>query len=119
MRKGPGKILGEALRTFGKKPATTTYPFTKIDISDNYRGKLKFVPENCIGCNLCVKDCPSNAIAIENTGTKEEKKFIAVLNLDRCIFCGQCVDSCRKNALSMSNYIELADLDRKNLKQNI
>lgn len=119
MSKGPGKITGYALKHLTKKPATTSYPFTPIKVEPNYRGKLEFDPEKCIGCNLCVRDCPAYAIKITNIGTKEEKKFQLTYDMDHCIFCAQCVDSCRKGALSMTQNVELAAFDRKSLKEDI
>ena len=114
--KAPGKITGYALKHLGKKPATVAYPFGKLDIDPNYRGKLRFHADTCIGCQLCVKDCPADALKVENIGTKENKKFRAILDLDHCIFCCQCVDSCRKGCLSFTPNIELAGLSREDMK---
>ena len=62
---------------------------------------------------MCVRDCPSNAIAINKVG---EKKFEAEFNLAKCIYCAQCVDTCPKKALAMTEDFELASLDPKTLK---
>jgi len=63
-----------------------------------------------------MKDCPSNAIDIVKV---EEKKFKAILSLDKCIFCGQCVDSCAKDALECTKDFELANFDREHLQVEI
>ena len=78
-----------------------------------FRGKLKFIPELCVGCKLCMKDCPSGAITINKVG---EKQFECEIDLGKCIYCGQCVDSCMKKALEITDQFELAQLDRKKLK---
>lgn len=109
----PGKMIEQVLRSIFKKPATTQYPFTKKKMPASFRGKLKFYPERCIGCKLCMKDCPSGAIVIKKIG---EKQFDAEIDLGKCIYCGQCVDSCMKKALEMTNEFELASLDREKLK---
>ena len=62
---------------------------------------------------MCMKDCPSGAIQINKVG---EKRFEAVISLDKCIYCAQCVDTCPKDALAITPEFELAQLDRKNLK---
>lgn len=112
MKKIPGAVVGYAIRQFFKKPATIKYPQEGLVIDRNYRGKLKYDPDDCIGCNLCVRDCPTGAIKITNVGTKEDKVFECDLDLGHCIFCAQCVDSCRKGCLNFTPNIELATLNK-------
>lgn len=106
-------MIIQVLRSLFKKPATSLYPFVKTEMPDKFRGKLKYYPEKCIGCMLCMKDCPSDAIVIKKVG---EKKYIAEINLARCIYCAQCVDSCPKDALESTKEFELAKLTRDQLK---
>lgn len=110
----PGRMLKQALRSLFKKPATTSYPFTKPNVPENFRGRLKYYPEKCIGCMLCVKDCPCGAIAIKKLG---DKKFQAEIDLDKCIYCAQCVDSCMKGALESTKEFELAQINKADLKE--
>ena len=109
----PGKMIKQVLQSIFKKPATTKYPFIKEAPPKNFRGKLKFYTQNCIGCKMCMRDCPSNAITIIKTA---DGKFECALDLAKCIYCAQCVDSCPKKALEASNEFELASLDREKLK---
>jgi formate hydrogenlyase subunit 6/NADH:ubiquinone oxidoreductase subunit I len=109
----PGKMLPFILKILAKKPATVLYPFVKVEMPENFRGKLKFEAEKCIGCKLCMRDCPSDAIHITKVG---DKQFEAELDLDKCIYCGQCVDTCPKQALCATKEYELAGFDRKKLK---
>jgi formate hydrogenlyase subunit 6/NADH:ubiquinone oxidoreductase subunit I len=108
-----GKMIAEVLMTFFKKPATILYPAEKINMPEKFRGKLKFYPEKCIGCQLCMKDCPSNAIKINKTA---EGKYEAEIDLDKCVYCAQCVDSCPKKALEATKDVELAQLTSDKLK---
>ena len=109
----PGKMIQQILQSIFKQPATTTYPATKFEMPDKFRGKLLFHSERCIGCKLCVRDCPARAIEIVKVA---DKTFEAHIDLGKCIYCGQCVDSCMKKALEMTKEYELASLDRSKLK---
>jgi formate hydrogenlyase subunit 6/NADH:ubiquinone oxidoreductase subunit I len=112
MKLRPGKMIKEVLGTIFKKPATTKYPYTKAEVPEGFRGEIIFHADKCIGCKLCMKDCPTGAITIKEVG---EKKFEAVIDLGKCIYCAQCVDSCPKKALEVTSTFELAQLDEGKL----
>jgi formate hydrogenlyase subunit 6/NADH:ubiquinone oxidoreductase subunit I len=108
-----GSMLGDVVKSFFKKPVTEKYPFEKSETPAHFRGKLVWDPEKCSGCQLCVKDCPSNAIELI-TIDKVNKKFVMRYNLDRCTYCAQCVLNCRFGCLEMSEeQWELASTKRE------
>ncbi|MDD5044561.1 MAG: 4Fe-4S dicluster domain-containing protein [Candidatus Omnitrophica bacterium] len=110
-----GKVLRQVLSSLFKKPVTTHYPFEKekSGMPKGFRGKIIFHPSRCIGCKMCMRDCPTGAINIKKIG---EKQFEAEIDLGKCIYCAQCVDSCIKKALEYSKDFELASTDRGKLK---
>jgi NAD(P)H-quinone oxidoreductase subunit I len=106
-------MFGDVVKSFFKKPVTEKYPFKPSPAPENFRGKLMWNPEKCTGCQLCMKDCPSNAIQIL-TVDKVNKKFVMRYDMDRCTFCSQCVLNCRFGCLEMSeDQWELASTKRE------
>ena len=111
--KKPGKMLREVLMHVLAPPATVKYPLAPAALPKRFRGRILFSWEKCIGCHLCEKDCPSDAIKITKVA---EKRFEATFYLDRCMYCAQCVDTCPKNALEASPEFELAQARRESLE---
>jgi len=46
----------------------------------------------CVGCGVCVDDCPVGAITLKENQT-------AVINEDECIRCGRCHEVCPEDAV--------------------
>ena len=61
-------------------------------------GHARVEAANCIGCGLCVENCPKQTIrlkrrpAAEDSGSRSE--FIAVVDTGGCIGCGACQHIC-------------------------
>ena len=62
--------------------------------------------ERCIGCRICVRECPVNAIIMK------QKK--AEIDMDKCIRCGKCHEVCPQEAVRHDS--EKIPLD---IKENI
>ena len=107
-----GTMFQDISTSFLQRPITEKYPFERNIPPMRLRGMLSWDSETCVGCGLCEKDCPANAIEVFVLDRKE-KRFALFYNPDRCTFCAQCVESCRQGSLAMSNEVwELAALDR-------
>jgi formate hydrogenlyase subunit 6/NADH:ubiquinone oxidoreductase subunit I len=95
-------MLQDILTSLFRKPATEPYPFKKQPAPERLRGKLEWDPAKCTGCQLCCKDCPSDAIQLV-TIDKAKKQFVMVYHEDRCTYCSQCVQNCRFKCIGLSS----------------
>jgi len=110
--KRPGKIMPLTVKLLVSKPATSPYPVGGGKDLPAIRGRIVYEAEKCIGCNACMRDCPTGAIVIDKL---PEKHFACTIHNDRCIYCSQCVDSCPRDALHCTPEFELAALTKENM----
>jgi formate hydrogenlyase subunit 6/NADH:ubiquinone oxidoreductase subunit I len=94
----------ELLRSLGKKPVTLLFPHEQAELVEGIRAKPSWLIENCVGCNLCVRICPSRAIKM--MGKQRDAEII--YDVGRCIFCGECVDVCPTKAVYTTKEFALA-----------
>jgi len=82
------------------RPDTVGYPFAELDLPESYRGAIVIDADNCTGCGLCVRDCPTGALKLEK---KSRDEFKLIHYPARCAYCSQCENSCVRGAIGHSN----------------
>ncbi|RJS93444.1 4Fe-4S dicluster domain-containing protein [Candidatus Bathyarchaeota archaeon] len=93
----------ELFRNLKQKPVTLQFPYEREEPVEGVRAKVSWNIDKCVGCLLCVRVCPGNAIEILGRGRKAEIKY----NIGRCLFCGECVDVCPTKAIYTTKEFEL------------
>ncbi len=61
---------------------------------------------NCTGCELCMEDCPYQAIQMRARTDGMPYQLEAVVDAKRCASCGICVGSCDYKALNLPDITE-------------
>ncbi|MBI4186535.1 MAG: 4Fe-4S binding protein [Chloroflexi bacterium] len=60
----------------------------------NSKGReiAEIIPDKCIGCQLCIGECPVK-------GAMRMEGGVAIIDPDKCVGCGKCVDVCPANSI--------------------
>jgi MinD superfamily P-loop ATPase len=76
---------------------------------------LNISKNKCIGCGICEKECPAEAVKVNL------KMGIAILDDNNCKNCGLCIQNCPQNAIKTLNEelkIAIGTDDNKTIKAN-
>ncbi len=62
---------------------------------------LKFFPEKCTNCIVCIEVCPHSVFLLRN-------KKVEVLDKDLCMECGACAINCKYGAIAVNSGVGCA-----------
>jgi len=105
-------LVPQLWNTLRSRPITVRYPFEPLELPPYFRGRVVIDAAKCVGCGLCVRDCPANGLILERIGTKG---FRLIHYPDRCAYCGQCEENCRQAAIRLTNEYAPATTNREAL----
>lgn len=99
---GVAKVNRELCKACGKcvavcpKNLISLIPYNAkytVSCSNRQKGNVttKQCKVGCIGCGLCVRNCQSGAVKVEN--------FNATIDYDLCINCGTCMEKCPRKTI--------------------
>lgn len=99
------KMLGKIIKY---KRLTSKYPKKPVDTTYS-TGVPKIDSIVCNQCGICIRECPSKAIALNDIGE-------VGINVDECIFCARCADVCPSSAVEITKEFELATKNRTEIR---
>lgn len=76
-----------AIIKYAKRPADY--------VATNFRSRID--GDSCVGCGLCARRCPMEAIRPSASGEKGAYRVLS----ERCIGCGVCVPACPRQAVAL------------------
>jgi len=114
MKKPKLRELWEAIKALIRGPYTTKFPKVPSVPPPGFRGRPRYYPDECVGCNACAEVCPARAIDVEDIKTGKRKGIRRLTHhYDICIFCGQCQKAClTEKGIQLTDEYDLALDDR-------
>ena len=106
----------EGISNIFKPVLTNKEKFENAKDAENYRGKLIFDENACIGCGICIRVCAGEAITKEVTPVEGGQEIKMTFDLSSCTFCGLCTDFCPKSAIKTTKEVMMATNDKEKLK---
>ncbi|CAB1055904.1 hypothetical protein D1BOALGB6SA_638 [Olavius sp. associated proteobacterium Delta 1] len=70
------------------------FPIAYLIIARMFMAKVMFSNNKCVGCGMCARFCPNNAILMKDAGTKKRPYWTY-----HCENCLRCMGYCRKKAV--------------------
>lgn len=106
----------EGISNIFKPVLTDEKPIDEVKGAENYRGKLSFDSNACIGCGICIRVCAAEAITKEVKLVEGGQEIKMNFDLTSCTFCGLCKDFCPKKAITLTDEVLIVSKNKDELK---
>lgn len=106
----------EGIINIFKPVLTNESAIDEIKGVENYRGKISFDSNACIGCGICIRVCASDAITKEIKLIEGGQEICMTFDLTSCTFCGLCKDFCPKKAINLTEEAIIVSTSKEELK---
>jgi NADH-quinone oxidoreductase subunit I len=115
--------LGITGKHLGRHAVTIQYPEEKWPMPERSRGIVVLLSDketgklNCTACMLCMRACPTAAIAIDAPRGEDKKRQLKKFDIDftLCCFCGLCEEACNFAAIKMAPKYEFSTDNKEDL----
>ena len=108
-------FIKEAVSNLFSRPSCNMYPFVDSEASAGYRGRIKYDPEKCLGCGMCVRVCAGGAIEMKKEPVPEGEKITLTFNMGSCTFCNTCADFCSSKSITLTGDYHMIATEEKDL----
>ena len=61
--------------------------------------QFSIIKDNCVGCGMCAKKCPAEAITRTDYIAPGKKLAAFEIDTTKCVKCGACMDTCKPKAI--------------------
>ena len=95
-------FVKEAISQLFSKPSCAMYPAVPSEAAPNYRGRIVYHADKCLGCGMCERVCSGGAITRVIEKVEEGDKITLSFNLGSCTFCATCADFCSTKAIEFT-----------------
>lgn len=106
----------EGITNIFKPILTDERSIDEIKGPENYRGKILFDSNACIGCGICIRVCAGDAITKDVKLIEGGQEICMTFDLTSCTFCGLCKDFCPKKVIDLSEEAIMVSSDKEELK---
>lgn len=100
-------FVKQAVKQLFSKPSCDMYPFVPSQAAPNYRGRIAYDPNKCVGCGMCVRVCAGKAITLTREPAEIDGKtgenITLRFDLGSCTFCNTCADFCNDHAITLTD----------------